>query len=186
MTFDWCDELAQQLRFHWTQQLSPRIDDLTDAEYFWEPTPGMWSIRRSSSTGQMTNDFVVPPPHPEPVTTVAWRLHHLVVVFEGAMVQLGGEEISWEYFSRPAETAETAISMLGRRVDEWLDRLQSSTQSDLEQPARTQFVRDAGLSVAGAVLHTHRELIHHGAEIALLRDLFGQLANGTDNGNLMP
>jgi hypothetical protein len=30
----------------------------------------------------------------------------------------------------------------------------------------------AGLSMAALVLHIHREVIHHGAEICLLRDLY--------------
>jgi hypothetical protein len=37
---DWTRELAGQLGGHWQQQLRPRLDGLTDDEYFWEPAPG--------------------------------------------------------------------------------------------------------------------------------------------------
>ena len=26
--------------------IEPNLDGLTDAEYFWEPTPGAWNVRR--------------------------------------------------------------------------------------------------------------------------------------------
>jgi len=82
MSIDWNDELAEQLDSHWRSQLRPRLDGLTDEEYFWEPVPGMWSIRPRGASA--------------------------------APVPVGG----------------------------------------------------------GAFLHINREALHHGAEIALLRDLF--------------
>ena len=33
-------------------------------------------------------------------------------------------------------------------------------------------------NMAALVLHVNREIIHHGAEVALLRDLFGASAGG--------
>lgn len=46
MTIDWNRELVDQLDWHWQHQLRPRLAGLTDAEYFWEPVPGAWSVRR--------------------------------------------------------------------------------------------------------------------------------------------
>jgi hypothetical protein len=45
MDIDWGMELAEQLDWHWQNQLRPRPDGLTDEEYFWEPVPGCWSLR---------------------------------------------------------------------------------------------------------------------------------------------
>jgi hypothetical protein len=42
MSADWTGELAEQPDWHWRNQLRPRLDGLTDEEYFWEPVPGMW------------------------------------------------------------------------------------------------------------------------------------------------
>jgi hypothetical protein len=40
MDLDWTSQLAEQLDWHWHAQLRPRLDGLTDGEYFWEPVPG--------------------------------------------------------------------------------------------------------------------------------------------------
>jgi len=42
---DWSFQLAGQLDWHWREQLRPRLDGLTDAEYRWEPVPGAWNVR---------------------------------------------------------------------------------------------------------------------------------------------
>jgi len=51
MSVDWNSELAEQLDWHWREALRPRFDGLTDDEYFWEPVPGMWSIRPRGTSG---------------------------------------------------------------------------------------------------------------------------------------
>jgi hypothetical protein len=40
MDLNWSAHLAEQLSWHWEAQLRPRLDGLTDDEYFWEPVPG--------------------------------------------------------------------------------------------------------------------------------------------------
>lgn len=42
---DWNFQLAEQLAWHWREQLRPRLDAMTDAEYRWEPVPGAWNVR---------------------------------------------------------------------------------------------------------------------------------------------
>jgi hypothetical protein len=91
MDIDWNAEVVDQLEWHWQHQLRPRLDGLTDDEYFWQPVPGCWTIRRSGEnsapvsvdSGQFTMDYGSQPtePEPEPVTTIAWRLAHLIDVF---------------------------------------------------------------------------------------------------------
>jgi hypothetical protein len=74
------ERLAEQLDRHWRKNLRPRLDGLTDEEYFWEPVRGCWSIRphgtstapMSAGSGEWTVDFASPDPVPAPVTTIAW------------------------------------------------------------------------------------------------------------------
>jgi hypothetical protein len=127
---DWTNELDKQLSWHWENALRPRLDGLTDQEYFWEPVPGMWSVR----SGRI--DFSYPPPTPEPVTTIAWRIGHLLV---GVFAQ-------------------------------WIAGVRSMDDDGLHAPCDEHgFEQDP---MAGLILHIHREVIHHGAEICLLRDLY--------------
>jgi hypothetical protein len=37
MDVDWNAGLVNQLEWHWQHQLRPRLDGLTDDEYFWQP-----------------------------------------------------------------------------------------------------------------------------------------------------
>src|SRR5258708_11488649 len=84
---DWNLQLAEQLDWHWREQLRPRLNGLTDEEYRWEPVPGGWNVRpRGTGTapvavggGEFTMDYAMPEPDPPPVTTIAWRLGHIVV-----------------------------------------------------------------------------------------------------------
>src|SRR5918997_1403799 len=70
------DELLAQLEFYWDHNLWPRLRGLTDDEYFWEPVPGCWSVRRRDD-GTWSMDWEWPTPTPPPVTTIAWRLAHM-------------------------------------------------------------------------------------------------------------
>src|SRR3954454_885971 len=88
-TVDWPTELLEQLDWHWREHLRPRMDGLTDDEYRWEPVPRAWNVRPrgtgtgtapiSAGAGPYTIDFAMPEPDPPPVTTIAWRIGHLVV-----------------------------------------------------------------------------------------------------------
>ncbi len=89
MSVDWNAEIVDQVESHWRQQLRPRLNGLTDDEYFWQPVPDCWTISRrgqssapiSFGTGEFTMDYGQPPHDPEPVTTMAWRLAHLIAGF---------------------------------------------------------------------------------------------------------
>ena len=84
--------LVDQLDWHWQAQLRPRLEGLTDAEYFAEPVEGGWSVRPrgtgsapiQAGAGAMTIEFALPEPQPAPVTTIAWRLGHLIIGVLGA------------------------------------------------------------------------------------------------------
>src|SRR5882724_2632175 len=72
---EWNKLIVGQLEFYWDVHLRPRLDGLTDAEYFWEPVPGAWSLRHVD--GRWQADWAWPAPDPTPVTTIAWRIVHL-------------------------------------------------------------------------------------------------------------
>ena len=85
MAVDWNMEVLDQVESHWTQRLRPRLDGLSDEEYFWQPVPGCWTISRrgesrapiSYGSGDFTWDYGPAAQDPEPMTTIAWRLGHL-------------------------------------------------------------------------------------------------------------
>jgi len=57
-----------------------RLAGLTDEEYFWEPAPGCWSVRQRGD-GRWAVDQAMPGPDPAPLTTIAWRLWHLIDMY---------------------------------------------------------------------------------------------------------
>jgi hypothetical protein len=178
---DWNAELIDQLEWHWQHQLRPRLDGLTDDEYFWQPVPGCWTLSRrgessapmSLGVGEFTMDFARPPHDREPVTTIAWRLAHLIDVF--------GPPTAPHFEGSPADhgrvcypgTANAALRQLDHGHDAWIHDVHSLGAAGL---ARLQGALSpqayAHAPMAKLILHIHREVIHHGAEISLLRDLY--------------
>jgi hypothetical protein len=73
----------------------------------------MWSVRpRGEATapialggGEFTQDFAWPAPDPAPVTTIAWRLSHLIVGVFGMRVasHFGGEPVDYLFRWQPGE-----------------------------------------------------------------------------------
>ena len=68
MEVDWNGEVVDQLELHWLHRLRPRLDGLTDDEYFWQPVPVCWTVSRrgassapmSLGAGEFTWDFGEP------------------------------------------------------------------------------------------------------------------------------
>lgn len=168
MTEERTQELADQLDWHWQHQLRPRLEGLTDAEYFWEPVPGCWTLHPDGSI-----DFSYPPPQPEPFTTIAWRLAHVIV---GVLAMrnhshFGGPPAdyqSWPY----ARDARTALEQLDTAYANWITGVRGLDDAALARPCGPAEGPYADFSMATLVLHINREVIHHGAEIACIRDLY--------------
>jgi hypothetical protein len=185
MDIDWNAELVDQLEWHWRHQLRPRLDGLTDDEYFWQPVPDCWTISRrgassapiSFGAGEFTMDYGKPTRDRAPVTTIAWRLAHLIVGF--------AETNGSHFGAAPADvptftylgTAKEALRQLDDEHDRWVTGVRGLGAAGLARPQGPQQPPEfADAPMAKLILYTNLEVIHHGAEICLLRDLY--LRNG--------
>ncbi|NHC47179.1 DinB family protein [Motilibacter aurantiacus] len=179
----WNRLLREQLTAHWEGQLRPRLDGLTDREYFWEPAPG-WNVRpRGTGTapvqggsGAMTIDFAFPEPVPPPLTTIAWRLGHVIVGVLAVRnaTHFGGAPASYESFAYAAN-AQEALAQLDAQYATWLAGVESLGEEGLARPCGPEEGPYAEQPMAALVLHISRELVHHLAEVCLLRDLHEHL-----------
>lgn len=179
--------LLDQIEWHLREQLRPRLEGLTDEEYFFDPsgTGRAWTVHPRTpaeeqpptsiqgGSGAMVIDFDAPEPDPAPLTTIAWRLGHLIV---GVLAMRshshhGGpaaDYMSWDY----AATAEEALAQLDAEYDRWISGVRAWDADDLQVAVGEPEGPWAEHSRATLVAHINRELIHHLAEIALLRDLW--------------
>ena len=161
-------QLADQLDYHWTNQLRPRLDGLTDDEYFWQPVPDCWTVHPDGAI-----DFTYPEPDPVPFTTIAWRLAHVIV---GVLAvrnysHFGAPEASyqsWQY----ATDAATALRQLDEAYAQWIAGVRGLSNDDLSRPVGPAEGPWAEHPFIELILHINREVIHHGAEIACIRDLY--------------
>ena len=165
-------DISEQLTWHWSAQLRPRLDGLDDGEYFWEPVPGAWSVR-STSEGVFAPDWAWPAPDPTPVTTIGWRLCHIwMVLAQRADYHFGGRTLTVDELRWP-RTADSALDAIDRSFEAWSAGVTALTEADAERrsdgPPGTI---DGQFPLWAVVLHVNREVIHHGAEVALLRDLY--------------
>lgn len=183
---DWVVELVDQLDGHWIHQLRPRLNGLTDAEYLWEPAPGCWTVRPRTDPpdatmvgpidGRFVLDLVRPAPSPPPVTTIAWRMAHLIVSVLGSRVaaQFGGPPRNDATFAY-AGTAGEALAQLDDVYAGWIAGVRGLDDAGLARPCGPSEAANGNspdIPLASLVLHISREIIHHGAEISLLRDLY--------------
>ena len=162
------DQLVFQLDLHWQTALRPRLNGLTDDEYFFEPVPGCWTVHRDGGI-----DFSYPPPQPEPFTTIAWRMAHLIVGVLGARnhSHFGGppaDYYTWQY----ALDAEAALRQLDDVYAQWIEGVRALDDDALARPVGEAEGEWAAEPMTTLVLHINREMIHHGAEIACIRDLY--------------
>ena len=158
--------------------LNGLLDGIGDEEFFWEPVDGCWTVHRRSETrarsadgcGEWVIDYEVPEPDPAPVTTIAWRTVHIAVV----------NYLYWDYAFGPA-TASFDLEMPGDAPSavRWLRDSQAPLTLALGEVSGDDRLDDLVLTNWGERWPISRifetlinEQVHHGAEIALLRDLY--------------
>jgi hypothetical protein len=187
MTLDWNTQVLEQLDWHWQGHLRPKLDGLTDDEYFWEPVAGCWSVRPrgassaplAAGSGDFTIDFAFPEPDPPPVTTIAWRLAHVIVGVLGmrAASHFGAQAMDYNIFAYAGSAAES-LKQLDEVYAAWRDGVRGLGAEGLARPCGPAEGPYAEEPMATLVLHINRETIHHGAEILLLRDLYRNRPGG--------
>ena len=174
-------QLSEQLDWHWSTAVRPRLADLSDDENFWEPAPGCWSVRPRDAavpgpqpgSGPWTVDFALPEPDPPPVTTIAWRLAHVIVGVFGmrAARHFGGRPMNYDDVVY-AGTADGALAQLDETYTAWSAGVRDLDDDALARPVGPAEGGWAEHPMIDLVLHINREAIHHAAEILLLRDLY--------------
>jgi hypothetical protein len=184
--------LVEQLSFYWDAHLRPRLEGLTDAEYFWEPVDGCWSLRRGEH-GRYLMERRWPEPEPQPVTTIAWRMMHVAVdcfasrtsaFFGDGTVPEDADMFDPGHFTADLPgSAAAAVDFLEGTYQRWRDRIAALHKSELIAPLGPKAGRYAEEPMAGLILHINREVMHHGGEICLLRDLYRAVA-GTGRAGL--
>lgn len=183
MTVDWTAELVDQLEYHWAEQLRPRLEGLTDEEYHFSPAPDVrtWDVRPrgtgsapvQAGEGAATIDFAFPEPEPAPLTTIAWRMAHLVVGVFGARVHSHFKGRPSDYMTHTyALDAAGGLAQLDETHAAWITGVRGLDDEALARPVGPAEGPWAEKPMATLVLHIHREAIHHGAEMCLLRDLY--------------
>ena len=154
------------------QRLDARVEGLGDAEYLDAPVPAAWTVRPAAG-GRWTADWSDPDPVPAPVTTIAWRLWHLAsdclagylarTAHAGPLVVSGRE---WH------GDAASALRDLRTAASSFRTAMTEMGEEGIWRPLGPAWGPFAEASWADLLVHATDELVHHGAEIALLRDLY--------------
>jgi len=170
------DDLVELSHYAW-RRLWERMAGLTDEEYFWEPVSRCLTVRRAAD-GTFRSDGAQGPGEAFRFTTLAWRLSHIADFLR--------EDRNGPWLGRPVPelkardgdlgTATGALTALETSYGAWRTVLESTTDESLAAPIGEVAGHYGAASRRSFALHVIDELIHHGAEAALLRDLY--LAQG--------
>jgi hypothetical protein len=166
-------ELVSLSDYVW-QRTAERLDGLSDDEYRWEPASVCWTIRRAGE--RWVADAASPPPDPPPVTTIAWRMFHLTECYgddrNAAWLGVDGGASCGYARDGAGGTAAAALTLLDEAHMRWRRVLRATTDEILAEPLGPIAGPYGDSSRASFALHMLDEFIHHGAELALLRDLY--------------
>ncbi|WP_086727419.1 DinB family protein, partial [Streptomyces carpinensis] len=162
------------------------VGPMTDDEYLWEPVPGCWSVRRHSEgpgpratlltgTGDWGRDAApAPHPSPPPFTTLAWRLTHLSEMLTLRADHVAGSHTLTRDDYRVSGDAAGAVAAFDAGAAAWRQALLCTDDTALDKVGHSTYPHgsDPEDVFIDVVWWVNQELLHHGAEIALLRDLF--------------
>ncbi|MDT0456717.1 DinB family protein [Streptomyces sp. DSM 41527] len=162
------------------------VGPMTDEEYFWEPVPGCWSVRRRvdepgaraaflAGTGDWGRDAAsYPHPWPAPFTTIAWRLSHLSEMLTLRADHTAGSHTLARDDYPVRGDAVGAVAAFDAGAAAWRKALQSIDDAALDTVGYCTYPHgsDPEELFIDVVWWVNQELLHHGAEVALLRDLY--------------
>ncbi len=154
-------EVFEQLSWHWDAQLRPRWEGLTEDELHWQPVPDCWDLRNGLLDGSW------PSPEPAPVTTIAWRIAHIGHCFHHRwQAHFGGREFT-------DHVPDDLIGWVDEGYRLWSTSILAADEERMSRPHQgPPNTADQYYPFWAVVLHINREVIHHAAEVALLRDLY--------------
>lgn len=177
----WREDLLDQLDFYIEAHLRPRLEGLGDAELFWEPASGAWSLRPDDDGVLRLQEHSPEPPLP-PLTTIAWRLVHIARDVMGARARAifgpspapeGADMFDPRHWPEPLPTTGAeALALLEAGFSAWRAGVASLSDAQLREPLGPVGGFFAEFPVSRLVLHVNREVMAHGAEICLLRDMY--------------
>jgi len=152
------------------ERLRGRLIGLTDDEYLWEPVSPCLTIRPGAQ-GRAARGT---PDTPGEFSTIAWRLCH---IGDGLREErnwrwLGQEPVLLDADMWQPPTASDAIGYVEEAFAAWSALVASIAVSEWWLPMGPVAGPYATLDRVAFVVHIMDELIHHGAEVALLRDLY--------------
>jgi hypothetical protein len=152
----------------WTT-LRPRLAGLTDAEFFWEPVPGCWTLHLAED-GRWVEDYADPAPDPPPFTTLAWRVIHVaackLMYYEYAF---GPGQLTWDELVLPHTVAD-AIAWLEEHHARLRAAMDGLSDRNLDELRLTNWGEPWPTWRIFWVMAAHD--LHHGGEIGCLRDLY--------------
>jgi hypothetical protein len=155
------------------------IEGVTDAEFAWEPAPGMWRVFRDDDAGRWSYDYEDIDPVPSPLTTIGWRLAHVgmckVMYHEWAF---GARALTWFHFEPPHDVA-SSLEMLERGHRLLRADLAGMVDDDLETPRLTNWGEEwSAWRIFWTMIHHD---LQHGGEVGSLHDLYRTtLGSGRD------
>jgi len=168
------EELLGLSEYVFTARIRPRLAGTANDEYFWEPVAGCWSVRPDSE-GVFRADGASFPDR-QPFTTIAWVLWHLIGCYgstrNGTWLGVGSGPGGFGGFDPAPPTAEAALETLDAAYAWWSSLLHAVTDEQLREKLGPVGGEYAEATKASFVLHQLDEVIHHGAELALMRDLY--------------
>lgn len=168
---------VELLRRAWASsadRLERRCIGLTNAELLWEPVPGSWGLMADPDhPSGWTYPYDFNPPTPHPMTTIGWRLVHIAAANWIYTEHAFGSGVR-NFSDLPVHGTATEVLADWRAsrvpVQVWLD---AATDEDLTEMRPSHLGEPlTGGEVIRILLD---EQTHHGAEIALLRDLYLRL-----------
>lgn len=176
---EWGRHLVGQMEFYWDVHLRPRLDGLTDAEYAWRPVEPCIDLDPADD-GRLR--YAEPTRDAPQITTLRWRLMHIAIgcFHSRASTFFGDGSVSadadmFDARHRPdtvPSDAAGALDFLDGAYAWWHDAIAALDDEAMSRPLGPRGALFADDPMAALVLHLNRELMHHGGEVGLLRDLY--------------
>ena len=162
--------ILSSLDYVW-ERIRRGLDDMDTDEYLWEPVPNCWTVKLAADGSGRAPLSV--PTDPSPVTTIAWRTYHIGVdCLEGYSHRLfdrGGTDLEPDQWYLDADHARTALDRAWEVFRAGIHGLGEDGMWTALGPKWGPYAEEPRVAL---FLHSQDELSHHGAEIALLRDLY--------------